>query len=304
MKALYLREGDQHWLEQLPALRELQILSLKKLASGTPAIDQNATENIAKCRNLRVINLVFSELDDIAMLLDIARGCPLLQKFSIWPLGCRVESELVNSLLVNLLRALPRLEYLALGLKFQMDGAILHDLARHCPQLTVLELPRSQLCLSLALMTKVHPLRYLESMQLARIYFENPRRMMQRDNIRSIATEWRRVFPKLRGMPCTADVYSQYMLDGYSSEESADEASVSSDEEMPGLDFDDYDSNWFILRTKLWRVLGYPKDQLIHDKIQNMWQTNLEIRTVGWPVMPLEAFSDQDQYSSTAHGVR
>jgi hypothetical protein len=59
-----------------------------------------------------------------------------------------------------------------------------------------------------------------------------------------------------------------------------------------------------VLRTKLWRVLGYPKDQLIHDKIQNMWQTNLEIRTVGWPVMPLEAFSDPDLHSSTAHEVR
>jgi hypothetical protein len=42
------------------------------------------------------------------------------------------------------------------------------------------------------------------------------------------------------------------MSDGYSSEESADETSVSSDEEIPRLDFDDYDSDWFVLRTKLW----------------------------------------------------
>jgi hypothetical protein len=128
--------------------------------------------------------------------------------------------------------------------------------------------------------------------------------MMQWDKIRSIAREWRRIFPKIRGMPCTADVYSRYMSNGYSSEGSGDELSVSSDEETPELDFDDYDSVWFTLRTKLWRRLGYPKDQLIHDKIRNMWQNDLEIKTIGWPVMPLEAFSDPDLYSTTANGIR
>jgi hypothetical protein len=151
--------------------------------------DQSATGNIAKCRNLRAINLVFSKLDEVEMLPGIARGCPILQKLSIWPLDFRVERELAKSLLLYLFRALPRLEFLALGLKFQMDGALLQDLARHCPHLTVLELPRTQLCISLALMRKVHTFWYLESMQLARIYFQNPRRMMQRDKIRNIATE-------------------------------------------------------------------------------------------------------------------
>jgi hypothetical protein len=94
------------------------------------------------------------------------------------------------------------------------------------------------------------------------------------------------------------------MSNGYSSEGSGDELSVSSDEETPELDFDDYDSVWFTLRTKLWRRLGYPKDQLIHDKIRNMWQNDLEIKTIGWPVMPLEAFSDPDLYSTTANGIR
>jgi hypothetical protein len=109
-----------------------------------------------------------------------------------------VEPGLANSLLSNLFRALPRLEYLALCLEFQMDGAVFEDLARHCPQLTVLELPRTQLCLSPALMAKIRPLRYLEGMQLATIYFKNPRHMMQRQSIRTLATEWRRAFPKLR----------------------------------------------------------------------------------------------------------
>lgn len=143
IKALYLREGDQHWLEQLPTFKELQILSLKGLASGSPTINQSAIENIVKCRNLRSINLVFSKLDEVEMLLDIARGCLLLQKFSVQLPGIRVKPELANSLLLNLFCALPCLEFLALGLKFQMDGAILQDLARHCPRLTVLALPKT-----------------------------------------------------------------------------------------------------------------------------------------------------------------
>jgi hypothetical protein len=116
VKALYLREGDQHWLEQMPKLRELQILSLRKLASRSPSINQSVIENVAKCRNLRAINLVLNELDDVEMLLSIMHGCPLLQKFSVWALGLRVEPRAANSLLSSLSRALPRLEFLALGL--------------------------------------------------------------------------------------------------------------------------------------------------------------------------------------------
>jgi hypothetical protein len=212
---------------------------------------------------------------------------------------------LTENLLLGLLRALPCLELLILDWRFRLDGARLQDLARHCPRLAVLDLPQAQLCLSLALMAKTYPLWQLEIMRFARIYFKDPRRLMQWDKIRSIATEWRRVFPKLRGMPCSADVYSRYMEEDYLSEElEGDMTSVSVDEEMslsePGLDFDDYESDWFILRTKLWRVLGYRKDSFIYDRIQNIWQTNREIETIGWPVMPLAAFSDSDLHSTTA----
>lgn len=34
-----------------------------------------------------------------------------------------------------------------------------------------------------------------------------------------------------------------------------------------------------------------------------MWQTDLEIKTIGWPVMPLKAFADPDLYSTAAYGV-
>jgi hypothetical protein len=141
--------------------------------------------------------------------------------------------------------------------------------------------------LSLTLLTEAHPFQQLEIIHFAEIFFEDPQRSMQWDKIRGIAAEWRRIFPKLRGMPCPADVYSSYMQEDDLNEESEGD-SVSADEEMslsePGLDFDDYESDWFILRTKLWKVLGYP---VIHDKIQNMWQKNLEIETTGWPVQSL-----------------
>ncbi|RDL42074.1 uncharacterized protein BP5553_02053 [Venustampulla echinocandica] len=101
-------------------------------------------------------------------------------------------------------------------------------------------------------------------MHFAEILFEDPRRSIQWEKIRGIAAEWRRIFPKLRGMPCPTDVYSSYMQEDELNEESGDRASVDTDEEMsglneesegdsvsaddemslsePGLDFNDYES--------------------------------------------------------------
>ncbi|KAF5854958.1 hypothetical protein ETB97_010487 [Aspergillus alliaceus] len=305
LKALYLQEWDELWLEQLPKFEELEILRMR-LPPRIPNISLNTIEEIAKCRQLRVIDLVFDELAGVEALLNIARGCPLLQKFRVMGLGFNVESEQAGNMLSDLLRALPLLEFLALGLNFQMDGTKLQDLARHCPRLTVLDLPRTQLSVSLALMTKTHSLPQLESMHFAGIYFENSRLMMQRDKIRKIVMEWHRIFPKLRGMPCPADVYSHCYIQGdLDTESQEDRGRASAGEEMSfsqaGLDFDDYDSDWIILRAKLWRALGYKRDPFIHDKIQYMWQTDLEIEIIGWPVVPLVAFSDPDPHSTTTN---
>jgi hypothetical protein len=83
LQALYLLVGDQHWLEQIPKFKELQILELKRLPHNIPTINQIAIENIAKCQDLRVIDAVFHELNNVEMLLDIAHSCPLLQKVSV-----------------------------------------------------------------------------------------------------------------------------------------------------------------------------------------------------------------------------
>jgi hypothetical protein len=81
-------------------------------------------------------------------------------------------------------------------------------------------------------------------------------------------------------------------------EESGERASTSADDEVsltePGQTDD---TDWFIVRTKLWKILGNP---VSHVRIQNMRQRNLEREVIGWPVVPLEAFSDPDAHSTTA----
>lgn len=296
LKALYLEEG-QDWLEQLPLpnFDELQILGLRNL---------DAVENIAECRHLRVIELDRLELDDVETLLDIARGCPLLQKFSITRLSLRGDPDLGEegeNLLLNLLRALPKLEFLALGLKFQVDGALLlQDLARRCPRLAVLDLPRTQIWLSLAIMTNLDSLWQLEIMCFGEIYFEDTRRLLRSNNIESLATEWRRIFPMLRQTYCA--LRPLYIFREHSSEESeGDPASVSADEEKslsePGLDFDKEESDR--LRRKLWRILGYGKDYLLLSQIRYMWQTDFEIKAIGWPVVPSSAFYSPSWHSTS-----
>ncbi|EEA23678.1 hypothetical protein TMatcc_006758 [Talaromyces marneffei ATCC 18224] len=246
---------------------------------------------------LRVIELVSLELDNGKFLADIALGCPFLQKLSVGNLKLDSES-LDESLVLNLVVNLPLLEFLALGLKCQMDGAFLGNVAHHCPRLTVLNLYDSQLCLSIDLIAKLHPFQKLESMQFSRIYFENPQRLLQRDTMQSIVTEWRRVFPKLREMPCVADIYSKIMQGDNIDDLEEDDVHGEIAAILPGLDFDDYDSDWFVLRTKLWKALGYGRDMDIHDKIEYMWQTNMEIEMIGWPVLSSGVFSDPAQHST------
>ncbi|GCB25500.1 hypothetical protein AAWM_08385 [Aspergillus awamori] len=308
LKALSLRGWGPLWLEQLPKFEGLQILRLKK-PPRVHNITQIAIDNIAKCRHLQVIDVTFDGLVDLKAFLDIAHGCPLLRGFSVMHLGFRVEAGRAKDLFMDLTRALPRLEFLHLSLEFQMDGTMLQDIACHFPRLSVLDLPQGQLIISLASMMEIQPLRHLESMHLSRIYFTNPRRMMQEDNFQSIVAEWRRVFPKLLGMSCPADFYSgSYLQVDELNQGPEDGDGVSVDEEVlrsaPELGFDDYESHWMRLRTKLWRALGYRRDQLINDKVQYMWQTNLGIETIGWPVVPLGAFSDPDSYSTTTNCLR
>lgn len=148
LKALYVREGEEAWLDLLPEFEKLQILSLENLGPEIAIINWSIIENIAACRHLQVLNLDFGEFRDEEELFDIARCCPLLRKFSVRCIDFRADPSLGEDLLLGLLPALPHLEFLALGVKFQLPGALLQDISRHCPRLTVLDMPNTQLCLS------------------------------------------------------------------------------------------------------------------------------------------------------------
>lgn len=70
-------------------------------------------------------------------------------------------------------------------------------------------------------------------MLFSRIFFENLQSWMELDKIQVIATEWCRIFLRLQGIPCPADIYSSYIQDNDSTEASARKrASVSADEEI------------------------------------------------------------------------
>lgn len=233
-------------------------------------------------------------------------------------LGADELFDLDENLLYDLLRALPRLEFLALDLKFEMDGALLLEMvAGYCPRLTVLDLPWTEISLTLGMMTDLDPLWKLETMSLAKIYFEDlvletvslpkiyfkdPQQLLQSDYFKSIATEWRRIFPRLRGLPCPDDACPPYMIEDDSDEESdGDHGSWSAEEELlkERRQFANYESHCSILRTSLWKFLGYDKDGNCRYRIPYMWQTNLEIEVVGWPVVPLGAFLVPNWYSTT-----
>uniref|UniRef100_A0A093UQ52 F-box/LRR-repeat protein 4 n=2 Tax=Talaromyces marneffei TaxID=37727 RepID=A0A093UQ52_TALMA len=351
LKALYLGMGDEHWLEQIPDFKELQILSTQEFVPGPRIINSDVISKIGKCQELRVIDVYFRECNDIEALLDIAHGCPLLQMLRVLHrrLGGRLDP--MNTKFSDLLRALPQLEFLELDLKFRINGAHIQDLAVHCPRLTVLRLHEAWLCLSIAQMRTVDPLRQLELVHFKDVHFENPQRLMEPHIFSTLVAEWRRIFPKLREMPCPADIYGIDMERGNMNDTSernvvnirsndetslsvledteeyhSDMLTLSSDEEMfsdesedseeeaseegeeeeedeevvfpgePELNYNYFGSDWFFLRIKLWRELQYGQGQFTHDRIANIWRTNLEIEKIGWPVMPLEAYSDPESY--------
>ena len=79
-----------------------------------------------------------------------------------------------------------------------------------------------------------------------------------------------------------------------------DDWSTDNDSEMslddPGLDldFDEYDSDCFHMRRRLWKLLGYKMDDgpEVIAGTHHMWQTNFEIETFDWPIIPMQVFLD------------
>ncbi|GAB1198656.1 hypothetical protein APSETT444_007984 [Aspergillus pseudonomiae] len=298
LKALYIDRPDREWFVQLPKFKDLQIFKLLDLTS-----DAYINAAVAKCKHLRVLELPNLRLDApdenqvMETFLDIARGCPLLQKLSVKVLSGTWHGEVTKPLLSNLLRALPRLEVLGLGFQFRVYGTELEDLAHHCPRLTFLELPAAELFISLSQMSRTLPLRYLQIMRFYQVWFKYPLPFIRGVNFHNLVTEWSRIFPKLRTEPCSNDVeYSPGILSG------EEEYSIDHREELsfPDDEEDREDSEWHVIRAKLWQALGYGKvDDGVDNGLHYMWQTNLEIETIGWPVLSSKAFIHPVWHSST-----
>ena len=70
----------------------------------------------------------------------------------------------------------------------------------------------------------------------------------------------------------------------------------------PGLNFNEYGSDWLSIRRKLWYLIGYEQSgRDTFNRVYHIWQTSFEIETIGFPVVPLKAFHDFDN-QSTAEG--
>ncbi|KAE8369268.1 hypothetical protein BDV27DRAFT_153148 [Aspergillus caelatus] len=275
---------------QFPRFKELQIIKLLPHPDRSIFSSRILVEAVAKCKNLRAIDIpalllgnIHGNYPNIHFLLDIARGCPLLQKLSV---GYTGVSEVNEPLLLDILKALPRLEFLKLGSAFRMYGTELQDLAQHCPRLTFLELPSANLYISLAQLTQTLPFHHLEIIRFENIFLKNPRHIRRGTKFQTLVTEWSRIFPKLRTVPFVSESDAPPALREILEQEGP---SVSSHEEPPSPDSDEEDlfySDWHRAMLQFCEALNYRDyDDGVVAKLQYMWETNMEIETFGWPVL-------------------
>ncbi len=152
----------------------------------------------------------------------------------------------------------------------------------------------------------------VRELRLRSVLFKNPRRYAQLRSLQSIATEWSRVFPHIRRIPCPGDVYGPEvhieqdpLSDPLSREPDRDDEGWSTDDHSrmllddPGLDFDEYGSGFFRMRRRLWKLLGYEWSDCYEAVAgtKHMWQTDREIETFDWPIIPARAFVDPKSHS-------
>ena len=307
MKALYLAELDRYWLEKLPAFRELRILIQRDLEAPLINFTEDAARSISQCQQLRVINVKFDVVDDAEIIIRMARGCPFLQKFHVH-VGRRSGEEMTEDQVSRLMQALPHVESLLLENEFQGTSSMLRAIADFCPRLMVLDLSQVRLFLSLNSLAGAPPLERLGALRLLGLRFDIPVRYMRLCRLRQIAREWSRVFPRIRRLPCPADAFGTSIdleecpscrekesdVGSGCPEDHCDMALIDS-----ALAFDDNHYDCSALRRRFWRLLDYGTNTEIFDRVCYMWQANLEIKMLGWPVVPMSAFQDPDRHSTT-----
>ncbi|KAE8411953.1 hypothetical protein BDV36DRAFT_301337 [Aspergillus pseudocaelatus] len=306
LKSLYIRRANEDWFVQLPKFKELELLTLLPHRNISIFSSSILAEAVAKCKTLRSIyipTLHLGSVNDvdhnIHVLLDIARGCPLLQKLSVADFG---DTEVKEPFLLDLLKALPRLEFLKLGLVFRVYGTDLQDIAHHCPRLTFFELSGAKLYISLTQMTRTLPFRHLEIMRFENIFFKRPLHIGRGAKFQTLVTEWSRIFPKLQMMPCVnewemAPAMRERLDRGGNAWGSSEEEPL-----FPDTDDEEADIEWRWVKSKLWEALNYGDyDERTVEKRQYLWDIDLQIETIGWPVIPSAAFINPNLYSTSAH---
>lgn len=230
---------------------ELQVVELRDIRSYPPDFVKDLAHSISRCRYLQVLDLEFLKLRHSEIFFTMANGCPLLRRFAMKTRN--PGPEMTGGQFSRLLRALPRVELLSLSVRFKMTASKLRDVANCCPRLKVLEMAQAGLFLSLESLVETPSLSGLRELDLRSVWLQNPGRYMKLRSLQRIATEWSRVFPRMRRAPCASDVYGPeiHVEEDTSSRESDgddDNWSTDNDSEVslgdPGrdLDFDEHDT--------------------------------------------------------------
>lgn len=263
LKALYLGTRDTTiertpWFTTLPNMRELEMLSL-------PSIDPvpllASFEDPEMKGRLQYLHIQLDEDSDLAALLAFLPGCNRLEKLSF---GGEAFWELDDPPLASFfqrLPPLPRLKYIVSAWLCDVDAGSLRHLPPKCPNLKGMDLADVQLCLSLSSLRSIPSFTQLEAMSLCLLEFDDPDQYKQPENLKTLAAEWRRIFPKMRVAP------------------------------RPGEDFE--------YGEELWHALGYTQDKNLSARIDYLPQAEREIQLLGWPVLPLNVFSDPDFYTTS-----
>ena len=231
----------------------------------------------------------------------MANGCPLLRRFEMKSEFHKPGPGLTGDQFSRLLRALPRVELLSLSVRFSMTASKLRALANCCSRLRVLELRHTRLFLSSESLVATPSLSGLRELRLESVWFKTPSRSTQLRSLESIATEWSRVFPRLRRPPEPTNAWEPEESDGDDGDSHTDNVSeVSLDDPSLDPDSDEYESDCFQLSRRFWQKLGYDDDgwREVIAGTKHMWQTNFEIDTFDWPITPMSAFLDPQTYSS------
>ncbi|RAO72709.1 uncharacterized protein BHQ10_008721 [Talaromyces amestolkiae] len=320
LRALYLGHVDQNRLNEIVKFKKLEILSLND--DNTYHTDDNlySIAGIATCKNLRVLDIWLRRFDTQEIIFKIAHSCPLLRRLSVRSAYASDYYETPdNNVLLSLLRILPHIEYLNLDWSIELIGDAIQELAVNCPNLTVLRLRCGRIFTSLAQLQNNDAFKRLEILEILEILFENSKNLMEGPDFPVLAMEWRRVFPKIRAVPCVDDIRGFELERRYQEKVRAGSIEeIPIREERPGhIDWDadreeefsdsqsdDYDGNGSgqykrrsyptLLRLKLWEELDYERDKTIYDRVANKWQADFEIEKVGWPIVPLKAFGSEN----------